>query len=264
MILETKANPIPKKFVSYNVNGIRAAINRGFTDWLVAVNADVIGLQEVKCLENQLDMAIFRDLGYHVYWNPAVKKGYSGVAILSKVKPDHIEYGMGLNHYDDEGRMIRADFGGISFLNTYFPSGTSGDIRQLFKYRFLDDVYGYTQDLRTEHPSLIMSGDFNICHRPIDIHNPVSNKNSSGFLPEERAWMEKFTRTGFDDSFRLLNPNPHHYTWWSYRANARKNNKGWRIDYHMTTLPLRAQIKRSLILPDAVHSDHCPILLELK
>ncbi|HLW20509.1 MAG TPA: exodeoxyribonuclease III [Cyclobacteriaceae bacterium] len=264
MILETNLNQIPKKFVSYNVNGIRAAINRGFIDWLTALNADVIGLQEVKCLENQLDMSIFRDLGYYVYWHPAVKKGYSGVAILSKIVPDHIEYGIGLNHYDDEGRMIRADFDGISFLNTYFPSGTSGDIRQQFKYRFLDDVYGYTQDLRAKHPSLVMSGDFNICHRPIDIHNPVSNKNSSGFLPEERAWMEKFTTTGFDDSFRIRNPDPHHYTWWSYRANARNNNKGWRIDYHMTTLPIREKIKRSIILPDAVHSDHCPILLELK
>lgn len=264
MQLEIKKNPIPKKFVSYNVNGIRAAINRGFIHWLTAIDADVVGLQEVKCLDNQLDMSIFQDLGYHVFWHPAVKKGYSGVAILSKAQPDHIEYGMGLSHYDDEGRIIRADFDGLSFISAYFPSGTSGDLRQQFKYQFLDDVYGYIQDLKMELPALIMSGDYNICHRAIDIHNPVGNKNSSGFLPEERAWMEKFTTTGFDDSFRLLNKDPHHYTWWSYRANARNNNKGWRIDYHMTSSPLRDKIKRSVILPDAVHSDHCPILLELR
>jgi exodeoxyribonuclease-3 len=264
MNLEIKKNPIPKKFVSYNVNGIRAAINRGFIDWMIATNPDVVGLQEVKCIDNQLDMSIFTDLGYHVYWHSAVKKGYSGVAILSKIKPDQVTYGMGLSRYDDEGRIIRADFDGLSFISAYFPSGTSGDLRQQFKYEFLDDIYGYTQDLRELHPSLIVGGDFNICHRAIDIHNPVSNKNSSGFLPEEREWMEKFTTTGFDDSFRLFNNSPHHYTWWSYRANARNNNKGWRIDYHMTTPALREKIKRSVILPDAVHSDHCPILLELR
>lgn len=263
MIQKIEKNPIPKKYVSYNVNGIRAAINRGFIQWLSAVNPDIIGLQEVKCTDNQIDMSIFTDLGYHVYWHAAVKKGYSGVAILSKIKPDHVEYGMGLNHYDNEGRMIRADFKDISFINTYFPSGTTGNVRQQFKYQFLDDINGYAQDLKKNLPSLIMSGDFNICHKAIDIHNPISNKNSSGFLPKERAWMDKFTSTGFEDSFRMFNQNPHHYTWWSYRANSRNNNKGWRIDYHMTTPPVRNQIKRSVILPEAVHSDHCPILIEL-
>lgn len=263
MNLENKRNQIPTKFVSYNVNGIRAAINRGFLKWLLAVDADVIGLQEVKCLENQIDMNIIKDLGYHVYWHPAVKKGYSGVAILTRIKPDHVEYGMGLNAYDDEGRIIRADFDGLSFLCVYFPSGSSGDLRQRFKYQFLDDIYGYSQDLIIQHPNMIMSGDYNICHRPIDIHNPVSNKNSSGFLPEEREWMEKFIMSGFNDSFRHLNAEPHHYTWWSYRANARNNNKGWRIDYHMTTSPLVNRIKRSVILPEAIHSDHCPVYLEL-
>ncbi|ERM83464.1 exodeoxyribonuclease III [Rhodonellum psychrophilum GCM71 = DSM 17998] len=251
------------KFVSYNVNGIRAALNKGFKDWLIAVNPDVIGLQEVKALENQIDRSQFEDLGYHIYWHPAVKKGYSGVAILSKIKPNHVEYGMDHSLYDDEGRIIRADFDGVSFLSAYFPSGTTGDVRQDFKYRFLDDIYGYSQDLIKKIPNLILSGDYNICHKPIDIHNPISNKNSSGFLPEERAWMDKFTSTGFEDSFRLFNQDPHQYTWWSYRAGSRGKNLGWRIDYHMTTSPLREKIKRSLILPDAIHSDHCPILIEL-
>jgi len=251
------------KFVSYNVNGIRAALNKGFATWLQHTDADVIGLQEVKAMEDQIDLSIFTDMGYHVYWHAALKKGYSGVAILSKVKPSHVEYGMGLSTYDDEGRMIRADFDNVSFVSAYFPSGTTGTIRQDFKYRFLDDVYGYSQDLVREKPRLIMSGDYNICHKAIDIHNPISNKNSSGFLPDERAWMDKFTQNGFDDSFRLLNEDPHHYTWWSYRAGARPKNLGWRIDYHMTTAPLREEIKRAVILKDAMHSDHCPIMIEI-
>ncbi|WP_143959279.1 exodeoxyribonuclease III [Litoribacter populi] len=251
------------KFVSYNVNGIRAALNKGFAEWLKETDADLIGLQEVKAMPEQVDLSIFEDLGYHVYWYPAVKKGYSGVAILSKIKPNFVEYGMGVNTYDDEGRMIRADFDDISFISAYFPSGTTGDIRQDFKYQFLDDIYGYSQDLIKKIPNLVFSGDYNICHKAIDIHNPVSNKNSSGFLPEERAWMDKFTQAGFDDSFRMLNPDPHNYTWWSYRANARQKNLGWRIDYHMTTSPIKDRIKSVDILSEAKHSDHCPILLEI-
>lgn len=251
------------KIVSYNVNGIRAALNKGFADWLRENDPDIIGLQEVKALEGQIDKSIFEDMGYHVYWFPAVKKGYSGVAIMSKEAPKNVAYGMDLPVYDDEGRMIRADYEDFSFISAYFPSGTTGDIRQDFKYQFLDDVFGYSQDLIQEYPRLILSGDYNICHKAIDIHNPVSNKNSSGFLPEERAWMDKFTESGFDDSFRLFNGEPHHYTWWSYRAGARGKNLGWRIDYHMTTTSMRERIKGSRILPDAMHSDHCPILIEL-
>jgi len=251
------------KIVSYNVNGIRAALNKGFLDWLKTTDPDIIGLQEVKAEESQIDRTIFEDLGYNIYWFPAVKKGYSGVAILSKIKPNHIEYGIGLPSYDNEGRILRADFDSFSFISAYFPSGTTGDIRQDFKYQFLDDIYGYSQDLIQKLPNLILSGDYNICHKAIDIHNPISNKNSSGFLPEERAWMDKFTESGFADSFRLFNQDPHHYTWWSYRAGSRGKNLGWRIDYHMTTLPMRDRIKRSVILPEAYHSDHCPILMEI-
>jgi exodeoxyribonuclease-3 len=251
------------KIISYNVNGIRAALKKGFDEWLKKENPDIIGLQEVKSMENQIDITIFKDLGYHVYWYPAVKKGYSGVAILSKDKPDNITYGIGIDKYDDEGRTIRADYKDFSFMNTYFPSGTTGGIRQEFKYAFLDDIYGYTQDLIKTYPNLLLSGDYNICHKPIDIHNPVSNKNTSGFLPEERAWMDKFTSTGFDDSFRLLNQSADEYSWWSYRANARANNKGWRIDYHMTSTPLSAKVKNVNILQDIKHSDHCPIVVEI-
>jgi exodeoxyribonuclease-3 len=251
------------KIISYNVNGIRAAMNKGFIDWLVSENPDIIGLQEVKADLSQINPAIFEDLGYEIYWYPAVKKGYSGVAILTKIKPKSIKYGMGFSKYDDEGRMLQANFKDFSFISAYFPSGTTGDVRQGFKYEFLDDVSRYMQDLRKENPKLILSGDYNICHKAIDIHNPVSNKKSSGFLPEERAWMDKFTESGFIDSFRYFNPDPHHYTWWSYRAGSRSKNLGWRIDYHMVTNELQDKLKSSVILPDAIHSDHCPIVLEL-
>ncbi|GAB3653032.1 exodeoxyribonuclease III [Echinicola sediminis] len=249
--------------VSYNVNGIRAAMKKGFAEWLETCSPDIIGLQEIKANRDQIEVSVFEDLGYHCYWYSAVKKGYSGVAILSKEKPKHVEYGMGLNSYDDEGRMIRADYEDFSFISAYFPSGTTGDIRQDFKYSFLDDVFGYSQDLTQSIPNLILSGDYNICHRAIDIHNPVANKNTSGFLPEERAWMDKFTGSGFDDSFRLVNTDPHQYTWWSYRANSRANNKGWRIDYHMTSASMKDKVKGAGILADVKHSDHCPILLEI-
>jgi len=251
------------KLISYNVNGIRAAINRGFLDWLSKESPDVLGLQEIKALESDVDLRVFQDLGYQVYWYPAVKKGYSGVAILTKVAPKTVLYGMGISAYDNEGRLIRADFDSFSFISAYFPSGTTGDIRQDFKYAFLDDVYGYIQDLKRENSGLILSGDYNICHKAIDIHNPVSNKNTSGFLPDERAWMDKFVDLGFIDSFRAFNTNSGQYSWWSYRAGSREKNLGWRIDYQMASKEIQNKLKSAVILQDVVHSDHCPIVLEL-
>ncbi len=251
------------KLISYNVNGIRSAINKGFVEWLKEQNPDVIGLQEIKAQEKDIDQALFRDLGYELYLYPAVKKGYSGVAIFSKIKPHSVVYGMGLKKYDDEGRLIRANFEGFSFISSYFPSGTTGDVRQDFKYEFLDDIYEYLQDLKSTVPNLILSGDYNICHKAIDIHNPISNKNSSGFLPKERAWMDKFTESGFIDTFRYFNSEPHQYSWWSFRANSRAKNLGWRIDYHMATKELQNKLKTAVILSEVQHSDHCPIVLEL-
>ena len=251
------------KLISYNVNGIRAAMNKGFLDWLAKESPDIIGLQEIKALETDVELRVFQDLGYQVYWYPAVKKGYSGVAILTKVAPKFVHYGMGISAYDNEGRIIRADFDGFSFISAYFPSGTTGDIRQDFKYAFLDDVYGYIQDLKREHHALILSGDYNICHKAIDIHNPVSNKNTSGFLPDERAWMDKFVDLGFIDTFRAFNTNPGQYSWWSYRAGSREKNLGWRIDYHMASKEIQNKLKSAVILQDVVHSDHCPVVLEL-
>lgn len=253
------------KIISYNVNGIRAALRKDWLLWLKAEDPDVVCLQEIKASPDQfpLELALIEALGYEHYWYPAQKKGYSGTAILTKKSPLKITFGCGHEDYDFEGRMIRADFEDFSVMSVYFPSGTTGDIRQTFKYRFLDDFQLYTDELRKQIPNLVISGDYNICHRAIDIHNPKSNANTSGFLPAEREWMENFINSGYTDSFRQLNPDPHHYTWWSYRAGARSRNLGWRIDYNMVSNALAPRIKSAGILPDAVHSDHCPAVLEL-
>ncbi len=250
------------KIASYNVNGIRAAINKGFLDWLTAANPDVICLQEIKANKEQLDLDLFSKAGYNYnYWFSAQKKGYSGVAILSKTEPDHVEYGTGIESMDFEGRNIRADYNGVSIMSMYLPSGTN-DARLAHKFEYMDMIHDYLNNLRKEKPNLIVCGDYNICHEEIDIHNPKM-KGVSGFLPEERTWLGKFINSGFIDSFRYLHPEKQEYTWWSYRANARANNKGWRLDYAMASKPLQEKLKRSVILSDAVHSDHCPILLEI-
>lgn len=250
------------KVLSYNVNGIRAALNKGFAEWLKVSQADVICIQEIKALKEQVETKVLEDLGYHHFWFSAQKKGYSGVAIFSKIKPNKVEYGSGIDHMDFEGRIIRADFDKVSIMSLYLPSGTNID-RLEYKFKFMDEFQDYINELKKEYPNLIICGDYNICHEAIDIHDPVRNKKVSGFLPEERAWLDGFINSGFIDSFRLLNSEPHHYSWWSYRANARNNNKGWRIDYAMVSEPLKENIKRSFILPEAKHSDHCPVGLEL-
>ncbi len=253
------------KIISYNVNGIRAAAKKGLFTWLAATDADVICLQEVKALTDQIPdiLALIEHLGYHHYWFPAEKKGYSGVAILTKVKPNNVTYGCGEKWIDDEGRVLWADFDDLSVMSLYMPSGSSGDIRQSKKYEFMRFFDPYIRNLALEFPHLIISGDYNICHKAIDIHNPKSNANSSGFLPEEREWMELFMSNGFIDTFRHFNQDPHQYTWWSYRAGARGKNLGWRIDYHLATKAMESRLKNVRILPDALHSDHCPVLLEL-
>ncbi len=250
------------KIISYNVNGIRAALNKGFIDWLTAANPDVICLQEIKANKEQLSLELFEDAGYNYhYWFSADKKGYSGVAILSKTEPNHVEYGTGIESMDFEGRNIRADFPGVSVMSLYLPSGTN-DARLQHKFDYMDMFHNYIEDLRIEIPNLVICGDYNICHEEIDIHNPKM-KGVSGFLPEERDWLGNFIDSGFIDSFRYLNPDKQVFSWWSYRANSRANNKGWRLDYAMVSKPLQEKLKRAVILTDAVHSDHCPILVEL-
>ena len=252
------------KIISYNVNGIRAALKKGFIDWLKSANPDVICLQEIKAQEDQLDLSVFENAGYHYsYWFSAQKKGYSGVAILSKKEPTNVVYGTGIESMDFEGRNIRVDFDGVSVMSLYLPSGTNL-ARLEHKLEYMDLFQDYINTLKKEVPNLIICGDYNICHEAIDIHDPVRNKNISGFLPEERAWMSQFLENGFVDAFREFNSEAHNYSWWSYRANSRKNNKGWRLDYTLVTQSLQEKLKRAVILSEAVHSDHCPVLVELK
>ena len=250
------------KIISYNVNGIRAALKKGFIDWLQQANPDVICIQETKAHKEQLDLAVFEDAGYpYHYWFSAQKKGYSSVAIFCKQEPKHIEYGTGIETMDFEGRNIRIDFEDVSVMSLYLPSGTNS-ARLDFKFQYMDDFQNYVNNLKKELPNLVICGDYNICHEEIDIHNPKM-KGVSGFLPEEREWIGNFIDNGFIDSFRHLNKEPNHYSWWSYRANSRANNKGWRIDYNMVSEPLKEKISRAYILPEAKHSDHCPIVVEL-
>ncbi|MBT8324423.1 MAG: exodeoxyribonuclease III [Winogradskyella sp.] len=252
------------KIASYNVNGIRAAMNKGFVDWLKATNPDVICLQEIKAMKEQVDVEAFENAGYkYHYWFSAQKKGYSGVAILSKTEPKHVEYGTGIASMDAEGRNLRADFDAFSVMSLYLPSGTNIE-RLDHKLEYMAMFKDYIDELKQDIPNLIICGDYNICHEAIDIHDPVRNKNVSGFLPVEREWLGNFLDSGFIDTFRYFNKEPHNYTWWSYRANARANNKGWRLDYALASEPLQEKLKRSVILSEAVHSDHCPILLEIE
>ncbi|SEP73640.1 exodeoxyribonuclease III [Flavobacterium urocaniciphilum] len=252
------------KIISYNVNGIRAAITKGFIEWLQSASPDVICLQEIKATEDQIPVEDLKAAGYpYQYYYPAQKKGYSGVAVLCKNKPNNVVFGTGIESMDSEGRNLRVDFDHISVMSMYLPSGTNND-RLGYKFNYMDEIQDYIVNLRRELPHLVVCGDYNICHEAIDIHNPKGNEKTSGFLPEERAWLDGFMKTGMIDSFRHLNKEPHNYSWWSYRANARNNNKGWRIDYCLVAEPLKDNIKRALILPEAKHSDHCPVYVEME
>ena len=252
-----------KKIISYNLNGIRSAINKGLLEWLKESEPDILCIQETKAQPGQVDPGEFHKLGYRDYWHSAEKKGYSGVLILTREEPDHVEIGMGIPGYDTEGRVIRADYDDLSVLDVYIPSGTNGDIRQEIKMAFLDDFLIYLTELRKKRPMLLVCGDFNIAHNEIDIHNPAGNKNNSGFLPEERAWVDKFLASGFVDSFRKLHPETVKYSWWTFRANARQRNIGWRLDYHMLTHELEKHLLESGILNEAKHSDHCPVWVNI-
>lgn len=253
------------RIISYNVNGIRAAINKGFLDWLKTDPADIICVQETKALKENVDHRLLNELGYHDFWFSAQKKGYSGVAVFSKFIPEKIEMGNGHKVSDDEGRIIQLDFKDVKLINAYFPSGTSGDIRQTFKYQWLDEFYVWLCNLKKRSPNIILCGDYNIAHKEIDIHDPKGNKNSSGFLPEERKWMDKFFDNGWIDSFREFHAEPHRYSWWSQRfPTVRLQNKGWRIDYINVTEPLKKNLKNAEIFPGIKHSDHCPVYLDIE
>lgn len=249
--------------ISYNVNGIRSAIGKSFWEWLAQEKPDIVCLQETKALPSDVPILELEAMGYTHCWHSAEKKGYSGVATFSRKAPDQIVVGCGIDRYDREGRILRTDFGDWSLLNCYFPSGTTGEERQAFKMEFLDDFYQWVEVLKRERPNLVIVGDYNIAHREIDIHDPKGNKNSSGFLPDERAWLSKWFDSGFTDAFRYKNPDLVEYSWWSFRAGARGNNKGWRIDYQSVTDNMKEKIADARQLTSVMHSDHCPVWMKI-
>jgi len=249
------------KISSYNVNGIRAAERKGFSDWVKQEQPDVICLQEIKADSDQVPQEVL-DLGYHCEWLSAEKKGYSGVAILSKQKPLRSQAGMGLDWVDSEGRVLMFEFPEFNVYSIYAPSGTSGSVRQDLKYEFLDAFMNFAKSVQTSNKPVIFCGDFNIAHREIDIHDPVRNKKSSGFLPEERAWFTKFLESGFVDVFREKNPDLRDvYSWWTYRAGAKGNNKGWRIDYHLASPEMLKKATETTIQRELDMSDHVPVTI---
>ncbi|MEM9888972.1 MAG: exodeoxyribonuclease III [Bacteroidota bacterium] len=252
------------KIISYNINGIRAALKKGFADWIAANDFDLICVQETKALREQADLSALEALGYQSVWHSAQKKGYSGVATFYKTAPKLVAAGMGIEKYDAEGRVLRTDFDSLTVLNCYFPSGSSGDIRQGVKMEFLKDFQIWMNELRQQRKHILVVGDYNIAHQEIDIHDPVRNKKNSGFLPEEREWMTKWFDSGFIDTFRDTHPTKVQYSWWSYRAGARAKNKGWRIDYQSITDNMQDKIVDAFQMTDVVHSDHCPVFLELE
>lgn len=254
------------RIASYNVNGIRAALKKGLAEWATSMNIDVLCLQETKAHAEQVEMDALEKAGFtHASWHSCTrKKGYSGVLTLSKVAPETVVNGIGIEAYDEEGRVVRTDFGELTVLNCYFPNGGQGEERQAFKYRFLDDFLAHIVELRKTRPNILVVGDYNIAHEAIDLHAPARNEHTSGFLRPERDWMSRwFAETGLVDTFRFLYPEKVEYSWWSYRANARNNNKGWRIDYMSLSEEMTDRVQSFEHRYDDRHSDHCALILEL-
>ncbi len=254
------------RLVSYNVNGIRAALKKGLLDWISEVDADILCFQETKSQPDQIDASIFEELGYkHSYWHSAQKKGYSGVLTISKKKATRSIVGIDIEKYDNEGRVLRTDFGAVTLLNCYFPSGSSGDERHAFKMSFLHDFHPWVKELLKERKKVIIVGDYNVVRLDLDIHNPQRKDAPSGFKPEERAWLNNWFAEDFDDAFRVVHPEKENdFSWWSYRSGARKNNKGWRIDYISVTKNLGKKVADARHGHEAVHSDHAPVIVDLK
>ncbi|WP_185862313.1 exodeoxyribonuclease III [Blattabacterium cuenoti] len=252
------------KIISYNINGIRSGINKGLSYWINIIKPDILCLQEIKAFPEQINTKIFDNLGYHHYWEPSkIKKGYSGVGILCKKKPIDVEYGIGVDTIDNEGRVLRIDLNNLSVISLYIPSGNDMKNRLDFKFFFMKNFFLHIKKIKNKLNNLIICGDYNICHHEIDIYDPIKNQEISGFLPKERKWMTNFLDLGFVDSFRSYVKEAHHYSWWSYRYNAKKNNKGWRIDYIMVSSSFKRKIKKAYLLPNVKYSDHCPVVLEL-
>ena len=252
------------KILSWNVNGIRAAQKKGFLDWLARESPDILCVQETKAHPDQLDAALLNPPGYHVYWNAAEKKGYSGVATFSRRKPLQVKTGFGSAPFDSEGRVLLTEFPEFALLNIYFPNGQRREDRLKFKLDFYEETLRFVESLKSQGKRVIISGDYNTAHKPIDLAHPDENEDVSGFLPVERAWLDRWIRQGQVDIFREFNPSPDQYTWWDLRTGARARNLGWRIDYHFITRDLVPFVQDATLLPEVMGSDHCPVGLQLK
>jgi len=251
------------KIISCNTNGIRAASRKGFFDWLQREQADVVCIQETKAQRHQLTDPVFMPEGYHCYYNDAVKPGYSGTALYSRVKPQRIITSLGWDPADSEGRYLQADYRGLSVISLYMPSGSSSEQAQQKKYRFMDSFMEHMRALRRKRREFIVCADWNICHKEIDLKNWRANQKNSGFLPEERAWLDAlFDEVGFVDSFRLVNQEPEQYTWWSNRGQAWAKNVGWRLDYQVISPSLADRVRGAGIYKDERFSDHAPQIME--
>lgn len=248
-----------KKIISFNANGLRSAITKGFTDWIQVNSFDIICVQETKMDISYADENYFLSQGYHSYWHCAEKKGYSGVLIITKDKPLNITYGTGISKYDSEGRLLVVDYPDFSVANCYFPSGSASEERHEFKMKFLKDMYPVFKKMLIERPKLIVTGDYNIVHKGIDIHNPERKDNPSGYRPEERVWLDKWFTELFSDSFRIISPEKKEYSWWSYRAGSYFKDKGWRIDYQSVSKSLESKVKEFKHHRELRFSDHCPL-----
>lgn len=251
------------RIITWNVNGFRAIEKKGFGEWMAKVSPDVLCLQETKIPKDQITEKMRNPAGYHATWNSATRRGYSGVCTWSKKDPRNVFLGMGIDRFDGEGRILRHEFAGFDLLNVYFPNGTSGDERLQFKLDFYDAFLEHCEGLRKQGKKLVVCGDVNTAHNPIDLENPKANEKNSGFLPVERAWLDKFIAHGYVDIFRKLHPEPRQYTWWTYRTNARERNIGWRLDYFFVTKDLAAKVKDSFIMSEVMGSDHCPVCLDI-
>ncbi|MGK0271106.1 MAG: exodeoxyribonuclease-3 [Cocleimonas sp.] len=249
------------KIITANTNGIRAAAKKGFFEWLKTQDADVVCIQETKAQVHQLEDEIFHP--NHTYYHDAIKKGYSGVALYCKTEPDELIIGMSHEEFDSEGRYIEARFGNLSVISLYLPSGSAKEERQVFKYQMMDFFMKKLEDMKASGRDCIICGDWNIAHKNEDIRNWKGNKKNSGFLPEERAWLDTlFDDVGFIDAFREIEQEEHAYTWWSNRGKAYANNTGWRIDYHILTPSLKNTVKKTEVYKDERFSDHAPLIIE--
>jgi exodeoxyribonuclease-3 len=251
------------KLVSWNVNGIRSVAQKGFLSWMDGIRADLICLQEIKARPEQLDSALQRPKGYLGFWHPAEKAGYSGLVIYSKKEPIKVITGLGSPEFDKEGRVLTLEFEGFFVVNAYFPNSQRDHARLGYKLKFCDEMLFFLNKLQMKKP-VLLCGDFNIAHKEIDLKNPKENKDNAGFLPQERAWMDRFLASGYVDGFRLFNQEPNQYTWWSYRPTIRERNIGWRLDYWVTQKDFAKNVKKVTHQTDVKGSDHCPVLLELK